>query len=64
MYKRARKEVLRQMEKTKKLPKPETLTKYEIKDEEIKGRMGPTGIIYKITSPSGKVYVGQTTTFF
>jgi hypothetical protein len=60
MYKRARKEVLRQMEKTGKLPKPETLTKYEIKDEEIKERMGPTGIIYKITSPSGKVYVGQT----
>ena len=55
-----RKKVLRQMEKTGKLPKPETLTKYEIKDEEIKERMGPTGIIYKITSPSGKVYVGQT----
>ena len=64
MYKRARKEVLRQMEKTGKLPKPETLTKYEIKDEEIKERMGPTGIIYKITSPSGKVYVGQTVRSF
>lgn len=60
MYRRARKEVLRQMEKTKKLPKPETLTKYEIKDEEIKEVMGPKGIIYKITSPSGKAYVGQT----
>jgi len=33
MYKRARKEVLRQMEKTKKLPKLETLTKYEIKED-------------------------------
>jgi hypothetical protein len=60
MYKRARKEVLRQMEKTKKLPKPETLAKYDIKEDELKERMGPTGIIYKITSPSGKVYVGQT----
>jgi group I intron endonuclease len=60
MYKRARKEVLRNMEKTKKLPKPETLAKYDIKDEEIKEVMKPTGIIYKITSPSGKVYVGQT----
>ena len=55
-----RKKVLRQMEKTKKLPKPETLAKYDIKDEEIKECMGPTGIIYKISSPSGKVYVGQT----
>ena len=64
MYKRARKEVLRQMEKTKKLPKPETLAKYEIKDEEIKEVMGPRGIIYKITSPSGKVYVGQTVRSF
>lgn len=60
MYKRARKEVLRQMEKTGKLPKPETLAKYDIREDEIKERMGPTGIIYKITSPSGKVYVGQT----
>ena len=64
MYRRARKEVLRQMEKTKKLPKPETLAKYEIKDEEIKEVMGPRGIIYKITSPSGKVYVGQTVRSF
>src|SRR5210317_492546 len=70
MYKRARKEVLRQMEKTKKLPKPETLAKYEIKEDELREIMGdqeieevtegPRGIIYKITSPSGKVYVGQT----
>jgi group I intron endonuclease len=64
MYKRARKEVLRQMEKTGKLPKPETLSKYDIKDEEIKEVMGPTGIIYKITSPSGKAYVGQTVRSF
>ena len=55
-----RKKVLRQMEKTKKLPKPETLAKYDIKDEEIKECMGPKGIIYKITSPSGKAYMGQT----
>src|SRR6056300_1732073 len=60
MYKRARKEVLRQMEKTKKLPKPETLAKYDIKEDELREIMGPKGIIYKITSPSGKVYVGQT----
>jgi hypothetical protein len=64
MYKRARKEVLRQMEKTKKLPKPETLMKYEIKEDEIKECMGPRGIIYKITSPSGKAYVGQTVRSF
>jgi len=59
----SRKKVLRQMEKTKKLPKPETLAKYDIRDEEIKECMEEevrTGIIYKITSPSGKVYVGQT----
>ena len=60
MYRCARKEVLRQMEKTKKLPKPETLAKYEIKEDEFREVMGPRGIIYKITSPSGKVYVGQT----
>jgi hypothetical protein len=59
-----RKKVLRQMKKTGKLPKPETLAKYEIKDEEIKEVMGPKGIIYKITSPSGKVYVGQTVRSF
>ena len=64
MYKRARKEVLRQMEKTGKLPKPETLDKYQIKEDEIKEVMGPTGIIYKISSPSGKVYVGQTVRSF
>jgi group I intron endonuclease len=55
-----RKKVLRQMEKTGKLPKLETLTKYDIKEDEVREVMGPKGIIYKITSPSGKVYVGQT----
>ena len=55
-----RKKVLRQMEKTGKRPKPETLAKYEIKEDEFREVMGPKGIIYKITSPSGKVYVGQT----
>jgi hypothetical protein len=62
------------MKKTKKLPKPSTLEKYHIKGDEIKECMGeeeikeategPTGIIYKISSPSGKVYVGQTTRSF
>jgi group I intron endonuclease len=56
----SREKVIKTMEKTGKLPKPETLEKYDIRDEEIKECMGPTGIIYKISSPSGKVYVGQT----
>ena len=60
LYNKARKEVLRQMKKTGKMPKQSTIEKYQIKDVEIKECMGPTGIIYKITSPSGKVYVGQT----
>lgn len=60
MYNKARKEVLRQMKKTGKMPKDTTIEKYQIKDEEIKECMGRKGIIYKITSPSGKVYVGQT----
>ena len=60
IYTRARKEVLRQMKKTQKMPKDTTIEKYQIKEEEIKECMGPQGIIYKITSPSGKVYVGQT----
>ena len=55
-----RKKVLMDMKKKQKLPKPETLAKYDIKDEEIKEVMEPQGIIYKISSPSGKVYVGQT----
>ena len=60
MYNRARKEVLRQMKKTGKMPKDATVEKYQIKEDEIKECMGRKGIIYKITSPSGKVYVGQT----
>src|SRR5210317_2664073 len=60
MYKRARKEVLRQMKNTGKMPKDATIEKYHIKEDEIKECMGRKGIIYKITSPSGKVYVGQT----
>jgi hypothetical protein len=78
LYKKARKEVLRKIKKTGKMPKDATLEKYQVKDEELreimeedapcqpcekdqnKECMGPTGIIYKITSPSGKVYVGQT----
>jgi len=60
LYKRARKEVLRQIKKTGKMPKDATVEKYQIKEDEIKECMGRKGIIYKITSPSGKVYVGQT----
>ena len=60
LYNKARKEVLRQMKKTGKMPKQSTIEKYHIKDEEIKECMGRKGIIYKITSPSGKIYVGQT----
>ena len=60
MYNRARKEVLRQIKKTGKMPKQSTVEKYQIKEDEIKEVMGRKGIIYKITSPSGKVYVGQT----
>jgi hypothetical protein len=60
LYKRARKEILRQIKKTGKMPKPSTIEKYQVKDFEIKECMGRKGIIYKITSPSGKVYVGQT----
>jgi len=60
MYNKARKEVLRQMKKTGKMPKPETLVKYEIKEDEIKEVMGSTGIIYKLTCPEGKSYIGRT----
>jgi len=42
------------------MPKQSTVEKYELKNSEIKEVMGRKGIIYKITSPSGKVYVGQT----
>jgi group I intron endonuclease len=61
IYTRARKEVLRQMKKTQKMPKQSTIDKYQIKEEEIKECMGPQGIIYKITcKPTGMAYVGQT----
>ena len=56
-----RKKVLRQMKKTQKMPKPSTIEKYNIREEEIKECMGPQGIIYKITcKPTGMSYVGQT----
>src|SRR5210317_69518 len=64
LYKRARKEILRQIKKTGKMPKPSTIEKYQVKDFEIKECMGRKGIIYKISSPSGKVYVGQTVRSF
>ena len=78
MYNKARKEVLRKIKKTGKMPKQSTIDKYELKNVDIKEVMeevvlcqpcekdqnkecmGRKGIIYKITSPSGKVYVGQT----
>ena len=61
IYTRARKEVLRQMKKTQKMPKQSTIDKYQIKEEEIKECMGPQGVIYKITcKPTGMAYVGQT----
>src|SRR6056300_1557421 len=60
LYNKARKEVLRQIKKTGKMPKDTTIEKYQVKEDEIKECMGRKGIIYKITSPSGKVYVGQT----
>src|SRR6056300_581823 len=82
MYNKARKEVLRKIKKTGKMPKQSTIDKYELKNVDIKEIMeevvlcqpcekdqnkecmGRKGIIYKITSPSGKVYVGQTVRSF
>jgi hypothetical protein len=82
MYNKARKEILRRMKKTGKMPKQSTIDKYELKNFDIKEVMeeeapcqpcekdqnkecmGRKGIIYKITSPSGKVYVGQTVRSF
>jgi group I intron endonuclease len=56
-----RKKVLMDMKKKQKLPKPETLAKHDIKDEEIKEVMEPQGIIYKIDCEvSGKSYIGKT----
>lgn len=61
----SREKVLRNMKKTGKRPKQSTIDKYQIKDDEIKYTMEePLGIIYKITSPSGKTYVGQTVRSF
>jgi group I intron endonuclease len=67
----SREKVIKTMEKTGKLPKQSTLEKYDIKGDEIKEVMEPQqvtderlGIIYKISSPSGKVYVGQTVRSF
>jgi group I intron endonuclease len=49
------------MKKTQKTPKPSTIKKYNIREEEIKECMGPQGVIYKITcKPTGMAYVGQT----
>ena len=70
LYQKGRAKLLREMKKTGKRPKQSTLEKYEITFEEIldikkipeeqlmmEERLG---IIYKISSPSGKVYIGQT----
>jgi len=70
LYQKGRAKLLREMKKTGKRPKQSTLEKYKITFEEILDikkmpeeqlvMEEPRGIIYKITSPSGKVYVGQT----
>jgi hypothetical protein len=70
LYQKGRTKLLREMKKTGKRPKPSTIEKYKITPEEILDikkmpeeqlmMEEPRGIIYKITSPSGKVYVGQT----
>ena len=74
LYQKGRAKLLREMKKTGKRPKQSTLEKYKITFEEIlyikempeeKLVMEePRGIIYKISSPSGKVYVGQTVRSF
>jgi group I intron endonuclease len=70
LYQKGRAKLLREMKKTGKRPKPSTIEKYKITPEEILDikKMSEEqlvmderiGIIYKISSPSGKVYVGQT----
>ena len=70
LYQKGRAKLLREMKKTGKRPKQSTIEKYKITPEEILDikKMSEDqlvmeetrGIIYKITSPSGKVYVGQT----
>jgi hypothetical protein len=74
LYQKGRAKLLREMKKTGKRPKQSTIEKYKITFEEIlyikempeeKLVMEePRGIIYKISSPSGKVYVGQTVRSF
>ena len=70
LYQKGRAKLLREMKKTGKRPKQSTIEKYKITFEEILDikKMSEEklvmderlGIIYKISSPSGKVYVGQT----
>jgi len=70
LYQKGRAKLLREMKKTGKRPKQSTIEKYKITPEEILDikKMSEDqlvmeetrGIIYKISSPSGKVYVGQT----
>jgi group I intron endonuclease len=74
LYQKGRAKLLREMKKTGKRPKQSTIEKYKITFEEILDiKKMPEeklvmeearGIIYKISSPSGKVYVGQTTKRF
>jgi YbbR domain-containing protein len=45
MYKKARKEVLRKIKKTGKMPKDATLEKYELKNSEIKEVYGRGGTL-------------------
>jgi len=70
LYQKGRAKLLREMKKTGKRPKQSTIEKYKITFEEIlyikempEDQLvmeEARGIIYKISSPSGKVYVGQT----
>jgi group I intron endonuclease len=74
LYQKGRAKLLREMKKTGKRPKQSTIEKYKITFEEILDiKKMPEeqlvmderlGIIYKISSPSGKVYVGQTVRSF
>ena len=74
LYQKGRAKLLREMKKTGKRPKQSTIEKYKITFEEILDikKMSEEklvmeearGIIYKISSPSGKVYVGQTVRSF
>jgi len=74
LYQKGRAKLLREMKKTGKRPKQSTIEKYKITFEEILYikempeeqlvMEEARGIIYKISSPSGKVYVGQTVRSF